>query len=376
MTTPTLPEFVPEVAARLDSLAGLVTWDDGGAEIKAAWEVPFGPEESWSLTEEGRVVAGPHGPVPVRVYTPRAAARGATGADGEGADLGVGDGSGADPSDALRPALVWCHGGGFMWGDLDQPEAYAVSRGVAGRADAVVVSVDYHLVDEPGPDGVAIPAVHNVDGTTGLHAPVPVDDVVAAVRWTLDHADELGIDPRRVALGGASAGGHLAAMATQQLATAARSDGGSDGASGDTGKRALAASLLMYPVAEATASTPTDEEAAALAATPMVLRWHAAKMEAMNENYLGRPLATASDQDFPDLIAARDLSAWPRTYVEVDEFDDLRVGARALADRLRAAGADVEYVVRRGVSHGHLNRIGLEAAHASMDHMAAIVREM
>lgn len=367
MTAPTPPEFVPEIAARLDSLAGLVTWDDGAPEVKEAWEVPFGPEETWSLTEEDRVVDGPHGPVPVRVYTPRGAA---------------GNGSGADGPDGRRPALVWVHGGGFMWGDLDQPEAYAVSRGVAGRADAVVVSVDYHLVDEPGPDGTPIPAAHNADGTTGLHAPIPVDDVVAAVRWTLDHADELGIDPQRVALGGASAGGHLAAMATQYLATAGRNDDAGDagdagvGSGAADGVGALAASLLMYPVAEATASTPTDEEAEALAETPMVLRWHAAKMEAMNENYLGRPLTSASAEDFPDRLAAEQLSAWPRTYVEVDEFDDLRVGARALADRLREAGADVEYVVRRGVSHGHLNRIGLEAAHASMDHMAAIVREM
>jgi acetyl esterase len=366
--TPTaVPEFASEVAERLAPVVDLENWDDAAPGVREAWEAPFGPEEPSSVMEEDRVVTGPHGPVPVRVYTPRAAAekpRGTRDAAGVGGVSGAPDLDGVGPgrADAPRPALVWCHGGGFMWGDLDQPEAYAVSRGVAARADAVVVSVDYHLVDEPGPDGTAIPATHNVDGTTGLHAPVPVDDVVAAVRWTLANADELGIDPRRVALGGASAGGHLAAMATHRLAS---ENGG-----------ALAASLLMYPVAEATASVPDDEEAAAMAATPMVLRWHAAKMAAMNENYLGRPLTTASAEDFPDRIDTQDLSVWPRTYVEVDEFDDLRVGARALADRLRTVGADVEYVVRRGVSHGHLNRIGLEAAHASMDHMAAIIREM
>src|SRR5947209_10853361 len=113
---------------------------------------------------------GPHGPVPVRVYEPA--------------------GGGTD-----RPCLVWLHGGAFRFGDLDMPEADTTAREVCDRAGAVVVSVDYRLA---------------VDG---VHFPVPHDDVVAAVRWVRDSATVLRVDADRISLGGASAGGNLAAGA-------------------------------------------------------------------------------------------------------------------------------------------------------------------
>ena len=121
---------------------------------------------------------GPHGPVPVRVY-----------ADGDDDGRGAGE----------RPCLVWMHGGAFIAGDLDMPEADWFSREVARRAGAVVVSVDYRLCNE------------------GVHYPVPHDDVVAAIRWARESAPELGIDPGRVSAGGASAGANLAAGVALKL---------------------------------------------------------------------------------------------------------------------------------------------------------------
>src|SRR5262249_54836991 len=121
-------------------------------------------------------VPGPNGDVPIRVYTPRA---------------------GAGP----RGVLLHIHGGAFAVGDLDLSE-----RGVARYAekgDIVVVDVDYRLAPEhPFPAGF--------------------DDCWAALTWTVQHADELGIDPTRVAVGGESAGGCLSAA----LALATRDRGG------------------------------------------------------------------------------------------------------------------------------------------------------
>ena len=72
------------------------------------------------------------------------------------------------------------HGGAFMMGDLDMPEADRTAREVCARAGAVVVSVDYRLA------------------VGGVHHPVPLDDGVAAVRWVRDNAAELGVDPSRI----------------------------------------------------------------------------------------------------------------------------------------------------------------------------------
>src|ERR1700757_3414026 len=112
---------------------------------------------------------GPHGPVPVRIYTP--------------------------PGDVpdRAPCLVWVHGGGFIGGDLDMREADCTAREVCAGGGSVVVSVDYRLA------------------VGGVCYPVPHDDTVAAVTWVRDRAEELGIDPARITIGGASAGGNLTA---------------------------------------------------------------------------------------------------------------------------------------------------------------------
>ncbi|MGO1894490.1 MAG: alpha/beta hydrolase [Brachybacterium sp.] len=330
------PQPAVPMRDRLPALRGAATWDEVDPAALAAWDAPYGPHEQWDLHIEDREVPGPYGPVPVRVYTPAA------------------------PATAARPVLVWCHGGGFMHGDLDMPEADAVARGVAGRAGAVVVSVDYRLCDEPpelgGRRARRLPGPEVV-----VRAPIPLQDLVAAVRWTRQNATKLGIDGQRLALGGASAGGNLAAATTLHLAQQGESP---------------AASLLLYPVAHPVSPEPTAEEAEVLAGVPQMMRFNRSTMTLMSENYLGRPLADATTDDFPGLGTPEQLSVLPRTYIESDEFDDLRISARRYAEQLTAAGVAVEYVVREGVAHGHLNRIGLPEAAQTMDRLAEILTDL
>ena len=324
------------MTARMSVIGQAATWTEAGEQARAEWDAPYGPAEQWDPRVEDRQAPGPHGPVPVRIYTPTA------------------------PADAPRPVLVWCHGGAFMHGDLDMPEGDHVARGVAGRADAVVVSVDYRLCDEP-PELGGQPA-RQIPGTVAeVRAPIPLNDVCAAVAWVREDAQELGADGTRLAIGGASAGGNLAAAASLRLAGEGRPP---------------SASLPMYLVAHPLNPEPTEEEAEALASTPGPLRFSPQTMRAMSANYIGRPLEEATPYDFPGLACAQELAVLPRTYIEADEFDDLRVSARRYAEQLREAGVDVQYVVRRGVSHGHLNRVGLREAQQSMDAMAEIVRTM
>ncbi|MEE1650600.1 alpha/beta hydrolase [Brachybacterium sp. J144] len=336
MTTTDSPAQLGDMARRLRVLAAALA--DGGPtpEQDAAWNAPYGPREEWDLRVEDAEAPGPHGPVPVRVYTPTVAATGP------------------------RPVLVFCHGGGFQHGDLDMPEGDATARGVAGRADAVVVSVDYRLCDEP-PGGSPARRIPGTAPDLDVRAPIPCDDVIAAVDWTRAHADELGIDPDRLALGGASAGGNLAAAASLRLAEAGR---------------APAASLLMYPVTHPLNPEPTEEESAALAELPEQFGFSPEKMRRMAENYLGGPLERATAHDFPGLGTPEQLAVLPRTYLESDEYDHLRLSARRYAEQLAEAGVEVEYAVRAGVTHGHLNKVGLPEAAQSVDRLAAILGEL
>ncbi|EWS82088.1 esterase [Brachybacterium phenoliresistens] len=331
--------WAPQLAARAHLLEVLGPEDSLSPEAEAAWRAPFGAPESWDLDIVDRDLPGPHGRVPVRIYAPRP-----SGGAVEAADAG---------SAPARPALVWIHGGGFQHGDLDMPEAHEVSRGVAGRADAVVVSVFYRLCDEPS--GRPAP---NLDGETGIHAPIPLDDVHAAFTWVREHAAELGADPARIAVGGASAGGDLAACLSLRLAA--------EGAPPWQ-------SFLMYPVAHIEMPAPDAEEAAALAACAPLGGFPAESVAVMGETYTGRPRSEATGYEFPALAARHDHL--PPTLIDVAEFDGLRPSGRAYAQQLEAAGVEVELALSRGVPHGHLNKVGLAEAHASMDRMARRLRE-
>ncbi|TMR91004.1 alpha/beta hydrolase [Nonomuraea basaltis] len=301
-------EFHPDLAARLQHFTGAEASDLLGA--------PFGPPETWDLKIEDREIEGPGGPLRLRIYRPV-----------------------SDASD--RPCLVWLHGGAWVGGDLDMPEAHETSRGVGGRADAVVVSVEYRLCNE------------------NVHFPVPVDDVVTAYRWVREHAAELGVDAARVALGGASAGGNLAAGASLRLRD-----------EGETPWQAL----LLYPLVHAPLPEPSAELAAALAKLPAGLSVPDHLMAQVFAIYLdGAPVETASPYAFPG--HAEDLRGFPPTYLDNDEFDQLRSSGERFAEQLRTADVEVEQVTSPGVLHGHLNLVGLDVAHATLDRMAARLRQ-
>ena len=211
---------------------------------------------------------------------------------------------------AVRPAIVYYHGGGWVIGGLDTHDNAA--RMLANATDAVVVFIDYRLAPE-------------------ARYPVAAEDCYEGLRWTVAHAGALGVDPARIAVAGDSAGGNLAAV----VALMAR----------DRGGPALRYQLLVYPC------TDMDPE-----------RW-----PSMAENRNGYFLTTDSmvwfyDQYVPDPsdrtqpyaspIHAADVSGLPPAFVITAEFDPLRDEGEAYGARLQAAGVPTEVQRYDGMIHG------------------------
>ena len=257
---------------------------------------------------------GPHGPIPVRIHTPED-----TGDD--------------------RPCVVWLHGGAFRMGDLDMPEADRVSRELVTRAGAVVVGVDYRLA------------------VGGVSYPVPHDDVVAAVRWVRAHAADLGVAEDRISLGGASAGGNLAAGAALRL----RDDDGWSPAN----------LVLAYPVLHAELPPPPPSSTARMAEVPTILHFPPHEVRAIAENYLGGPVSRADGYAMPGLAALEGLCP---TLLLTAEYDDLRGSGEVFVGQLAQAGVDVRYVQVRSMLHGFLGLpSAIEPVGAALDLIAETV---
>jgi acetyl esterase len=268
-----------------------------------------------------RDLTGPHGPVPVRVYP------------AQGHTIGS------------APGLVWLHGGGFAYGDLDMPEGDWVARQFAARGIGVV-SVSYRL---------APPLPQSADGPLredGAHFPVPSDDVLAAFTWTVDHAAELGLDPDAISLGGASAGAALAAGASVRLR--------------DAGLRTPSRVLLAYPTVHAALPEPSPELAAKLLDLPEDRLFRPEAVARMNLNYVQDPAALANPHAFP---GGHDLTGLPPTLILNSDRDSLRSSGEAYADELGAAGVPVTCLFEAGTTHGHLNHPDNPAALASVTTM-------
>lgn len=264
------------------------------------------------------------------------------------------------PADAAAPrptaALVWAHGGGFAAGDLDMPEADWVARTLAERG-ITVVSVDYRLVGD------------------GCRYPAPSDDVIAAWRWTLQHTHELGIDPARAAIGGASAGANLVAGSILRILARASmparaiidSAGGAPapGAAPEVAQETRAPSakpelpagvFLAYPTLLAVQPSPDAALRAMLDANPDADRLAARRVAEMYEGYLGGPVDDAPLPAVPGLAAASDLVGYPPVLMVNSEIDELRVSGEVFAATLAGAGVPIELVTEPGTQHGHLNR--------------------
>ena len=234
---------------------------------------------------EERTIPGPAGELPVRIYRP-------------------------DPDTGDLPALVYFHGGGHVVGNLDTHDA--VARNLCNGAGCVVVSVDYRLAPED-------------------KFPAAAEDALATVRWCAEGGSGIGVDPLRMAVGGDSAGGNLAAVA----ALMAR----------DAGGPAIRLQVLVYPVVDYGCDTESYRTYAdgygMLEARSM--RW-------FRDHYL-RDEADRLDWRAAPLRAA-DLSGLPPALVLTAERDILHDEGEAYAQRLRAAGVDVEYRDCEGMIHG------------------------
>lgn len=309
----------PLIAARFDLLRDVQPGSSPEtpevAQAFAAWSAPYAAYTLPDVAIEDRRLDGPHGPVPVRLYRP----------PHERAD---------------RPAVLWMHGGGFVGGDLDMPEAHVVAAELAARVDAVVVSVDYRLASET------------------VHYPVPLDDVSAAWGWVVGSAEELGIDPARIAIGGASAGANLAVAAALRIR--------------DAGGPQPSAMLLAYPALHFPVPALDDDLAAEMRRLPATLRFFPATITNLTRAYLGR-ITDIPSHLMPGLAA---LAGLPPAAVVLSEYDDLRSSGELFVQQLGEVGVPASVLLAIGMLHGHLNQPPVEALGEigrSIDHLAAAV---
>lgn len=228
------------------------------------------------------------------------------------------------------PALVYYHGGGWVIGDLETHDA--VCRQLAAAIDATVIAVDYRLAPE-----------HPF--------PAAIDDCYLATCWVADQADKLGIDPQRLAVGGDSAGGNLAACVSLR----ARDEDGP----------AIAHQLLIYPATDTAMDTPSQQDNAEgylLTKDSMVWFWN---------HYLG---GKNQQNPYAAPLHAQSLADLPPACVITAEFDPLRDEGEAYAAKLTAAG--VPTVVKRydGMIHGFFGMTDLLAG--SKEAMALAANEL
>jgi len=245
---------------------------------------------------------GPHGEVHARVY---------------------------DPSDPLGIGFVWIHGGAFIAGDLDMPEAHWISLELASRGVSVL-SVDYRKA------------------LNGIHHPVLNDEVHAAwVAVSTTASDIWSTTPTHIHIGGASAGGNLAAGVTQRVV-----------AEGDVLPDSV---ICIYPVLHDVVPEPSAEAAAAVRTLRPDQRFTPGFMRVINGNYLGDGQPT-SIPAFPGDAAVDGL---PPVLLINAEADDLRPSGEAFAAQLRDAGVDVSLSYEPGTAHGYLNEPGHPGAMAT-----------
>jgi acetyl esterase len=263
--------------------------------------------------------------------------------------------------------VVWLHGGAFMFGSIEMPEADEVAQRL-NDLGVSVVSVDYTLAPLD-----ALPDFESADTPEGMPSadqiraeleaagprarfPVASLQTVAAFDWTVANARTFGGDPARVALGGASAGGNLAAGAAVRMR--------------DRGATAPTAVLLAYPVLHSVLPPTSPELAALLVGLPTMLTFPPEETQAFNRNYVGDDALLADPAAFP---AGHDQRGLPATVIVTAERDRLRSSAEAFAAELALAGVDVSIRAERGALHGFLGDVGHPAAQRTVATFAAAV---
>ncbi len=232
-----------------------------------------------------------------------------------------------------HPALVFCHGGGWVIGDLYTHDG--ICRSLTNAAGCVVASVDYRLAPE-------------------FRYPVAARDSYAALSWVVSNAARLGIDARRVAVGGDSAGGNLATV----MALMARDRGGPP----------LAQQTLIYPVTNHDLDTPSyHENATGYVLTREAMRW-------FWRHYLTRE--GQGKEPYASPLLAPSLAGLPPALVITAGCDPLRDEGEAYAARLRDAGVPVTLTRYEGMFHGFLRMTRLlDKARAALDEVAGSLRK-
>lgn len=256
---------------------------------------------------QDRRIAAPAADIPIRIYTPR-------------------------PSSEALPVLVWLHGGGHVVGSIASYDA--VCRTLSLQAECIVVSVEYRLAPE-----------HKF--------PAGVEDSFAALAWVGEHASEFGGDCARIAIGGDSAGGNLAAV----CAILAR----------DRGFPQLRFQLLVYPRVAPEENFPSQHEFAEghLLTRKSILWFH--------DHY------RAADQDCNDFryapLICPDLSRLPPALIIVAEYDPLRDEGIAYAERLKREGNTVELANYPGMIHAFFSMGGaINAGRRAHTHAATALK--
>jgi acetyl esterase len=216
------------------------------------------------------------------------------------------------PTDRPSPLLVYFHGGGWVIGDLDTHDG--ICRFLAAAAGTTVLSIDYRLSPE-----------HPF--------PAAVDDSWAGFAWAVENAAALGVDPARIAVGGDSAGGNLAAV----VSLLARGAGGA----------MPAMQLLIYPVTDSAGEMPSRRH---FADGFMLTK---GDMDLFEGHYL--PPGSDSHDPRVSIYEIADLSGLPPAYVATAGFDPLRDEGEAYALRMREAGVRVALRRHPGLIHGFAN---------------------
>ena len=254
--------------------------------------------------------SGPHGAIPLRLYHPLPAVQ----------------------RTRPPPVLVYFHGGGWVIGDLDTHDT--LCRELALGAGCAVVAVDYRMAPE-----------HRF--------PAAVDDCIAATRWVHDHAAELGVDASRLAVGGDSAGGNLAAVVAITLR--------------DAGDLAIRFQLLIYPATDQRRGWPshTSNGQGYLLTTET--------MDYFHDHYLPDKALDLDWRASP--LLHPDLSRLPPALVLTAGYDPLRDEALQYSQRLTQAGNRCTHVLFERQIHGFIT-MGkvIDEANAAVQICAAELR--
>lgn len=298
----------PQIASLIGDLdAGFppvhtMTGAQARATIRSRFVPAADPEPVGSVTN--RRIPGPGGDISVRIYRPLT-------------------------TEEVAPALVYAHGGGFVFCDLDSHDG--LCRSLTNRTGAVVISVDYRLAPE--------------------HPwPAAAEDVHAAASWAAEQARSLSVDPGRIAVGGDSAGGNLATVA----ALMAR----------DRGGPALAAQVLLYPVIAADFDNDSYRAFGSGYYNPKpALQW-----------YWDQYVPTAADRQHPYASPLKaNLSGLPPAVMALAGHDPLHDEGLAYANALEAAGVSVTRLPYPGGVHGFLTMPMLDLAQRARTEVSAEV---